>query len=425
MLRYIRTILDYIKSPLYRNSLFLMGQVLARAGLSLVFWVIVARFYSETEVGWGSAIVSAMGLLVLLSVPGFNASLVRFLPKAERPADMINSCLTLGGIIAVILAAIFIAGLDIWSPALGFIGKNIIFSLAFIFFVVLMTLSSMIDSVFVARRRAEFVLIRVIIMLLLRLPLPIFLALFFRAFGIAASWGIAVAVTFVVSIFLFMPRVQKQYQPIPGLNLGIIGNMWRYSAGSYVASLFGSLPTFILPIMVVNLLGAEQNAYFYMDWMIAGLLFNIPMATSRSLFAEGSHFEDKLWVNAGRSLKFVFLLLVPAVVLILLLGHWLLLLFGEAYSVNGLLLLRILCVSSVFIGVNRVYTTILRVEDRIKELVLIFAFQAAAVLLGSYFVIPAVGIVGIGYVWLAAQGVVSIYAIFAMVLSYRKRLVFQ
>jgi len=53
------------------------------------------------------------------------------------------------------------------------------------------------------------------------------------------------------------------------------------------------------------------------------------------------------------------------------------------------------------------------------------SFQAAAVLLGSYFVIPAVGIVGIGYVWLAAQGVVSIYTILAMVLSYRKRLVFQ
>ncbi len=408
------TILEHIRSPLYRNSLFLMTLTAARAGLGFIFWVVVARFYTEAEVGWGSAIISVMRLLALLSIPGFNAALIRFLPKAEKPQDMINSCLTLSGIIALALAAIFIAGLDIWSPALGFIGKNAIFSLAFIFFVLILTLSMVIDSVFIAGRRAEFALFRVTIMLLLRLPLLVFLALYFHAFGIAASWGIAVAVAFVISIFFFVPRVQNRYKPTPELNLGIISNMRRYSAGSYLASLSASAPVFILPIIVVNLLGAEQNAYFYMAWMIAGLLFAIPMAVSQSLFAEGVHFEDELRVNVGKSFKFIFLLLIPAVILILVLGKWLLLIFGESYSINGLLLLRILCVSALFIGINMVYASTLRVEDRIRELTLIYTFQAAAVLVGSYFVIPAAGIAGIGYVWLAVQGVVSIYAILAM-----------
>jgi len=175
--------------------------------------------------------------------------------------------------------------------------------------------------------------------------------------------------------------------------------------------------------MVVNLLGAEPNAYFYMDWMIASLLFTIPWAVSRSLFAEGVHFADELAANVGKSLKLIFLLVVPVLILILLLGNRLLLFFGEGYSVNGLHLLRILSVSVMFIGVNRVYLAILRVEDRIRELVFIFGFTAVAILLGSYFTIPAIGIVSIGYVWLATQGAVSLYAIIAMVLSYRARAV--
>jgi len=415
----IQSILEHIKSPLYRNSFFLMASTVVTTGLGFFFWMVVARFYTEAEVGWGAAIISAMSLLALLSVPGFGAALIRFLPKAEKPQDMINSCLTLSGIIALVLAVIFIAGLDIWSPALGFIKENAIFAAAFVLFVLVQTLAGVIISVFIANRRADFVLSKNAIFSLLKIPLPILLVLFFHAFGIAASWGIAAAIALAVSLFLFLPRVQQQYKPVPGLNLGIIGGMWRYSAGSYFAHLFESAPALVLPIMVVNLLGAEQNAYFYVAWMIAGLLFAIPMAVAQSLFAEGAHFEDRLWSNVGRSIKFVFLLLVPAVILVLLLGKWLLLLFGEGYSMNGLLLLRILCISSVFIGINRIYTSTLRVEDRMRELALIFGFITVGTLLGSYFIIPETGMAGIGYVWLAAQGIVSIYAISAMRLRYR------
>ena len=407
----IKSILEYTKSPLYRNSFFLMTSTVARAGLGFLFWIIVARFYTEAEVGLGSAVISAMALLALLSMVGFDAALIRFLPKAKKPQDIINSCLTLSGFIALALAIIFIAGLDIWSPALSFIGGHPIFALAFIFFVVMLALSPLIDAVFIAGRRAEFTLFRVTAVLLLRLPLPILLAIFFHAFGIAASWGIAAALAVIISILFYIPQIQKGYKAVPGLNSGIIGNVWRYSAGSYFASISSTAPNYILPIMVVNLIGAEQNAYFYVAWMIASLLFAVPIAISRSLFAEGAHFEEELWGNVGKSLKLTFLVLIPAVILVVVLGKWLLLLFGGGYSVNSLLLLRILCLSSLFMGINWLYATTLRVEDRIRELVIIYTLEALAVLVGSYFVIPLAGIVGIGYVWLTAQGMLSIYVI--------------
>jgi len=56
------------------------------------FWLIAARFYSTADIGHASAIISAMGLISMLSLLGFDISLVRFLPEREDK-KLINSCL--------------------------------------------------------------------------------------------------------------------------------------------------------------------------------------------------------------------------------------------------------------------------------------------------------------------------------------------
>jgi O-antigen/teichoic acid export membrane protein len=113
-----------------------------------------------------------MSLFALLGKLGFDAPLIRFLPKAEKPVDMINSRLTLSGIVALVAVAIFLAGINIWSPALGFIRHDVVFSLAFVFFALCWALSVLLDSPFIAGRRAEFVLSKNTIIPLLKIPLP-------------------------------------------------------------------------------------------------------------------------------------------------------------------------------------------------------------------------------------------------------------
>jgi len=377
----------------------------------LFFWIVVARFYTEAEVGLGSAIISAMSLLSIISLVGLNISLVRFLPHSDKPQELINSCYTLGGLISLVVAGIFLAGLGFWSPALAFVNQNAIFASAFIVFTILWTLSGLVNYTFVARRRAALALYKGIIFSVLKLALPVLFVLFFRTFGIVASWGVAMAVALGVSIFMFLPRVQHSYKPVPTLKLNLLKDMWRYSGGNYLANLFMSCIPVILPLMVVNLLGAQQNAYFYIAWMMGGLLFAIPFAVSQSLFAEGSHFEDKLRENVTKSLKFTYLLLVPAVIVLILVGKWVLLAFGQSYSANGLHLLWVLNVSSLPLVVTYIYSGILRVTGRIKELVAIWGFIVLAVLLVSYLIMPVTGIIGIGYAWLGAQAVVAIYVL--------------
>lgn len=398
-----------LTTPLYANALYIMLSTAVTALCGFFFWLIVARFYSEAVVGYSSAIISALNLLAVLCLVGLDISLVRFLPQADNSRQMINTCLTLGSLVSLVAAAIFLAGLGVWSPALTFVRENAVFCLAFLFFAVLWTLSPLINAAFLAKRRAAFTLSKDTIFSLLKLPLPVLLAFYFQTFGVVVSWGIALGVALVVAILLFLPRVQDGYRPRPALNLGLFKKQWRYSSGNYLVRLLSAAPTFLLPLMVVNLLGAEQNAYFYIAWMMASLLFIIPGAASSSLFAEGSHFEDRLRENIVKSLKSTFLLLVPAAILLAAAGKWLLLAFGHGYSLNALPLLWVLCLSSLPLGVNHIYTGILRVTGRITELIIIWGFIAVGVLVVSYLLLPLTGIIGIGYAWLGAQLIVAIY----------------
>jgi O-antigen/teichoic acid export membrane protein len=163
--------------------------------------------------------------------------------------------------------------------------------------------------------------------------------------------------------------------------------------------------------MVVNLLGAELNAYFYIAWAIGGVLSVIPIAASTSLFAEGSYEQERLGINIWRSLKMILLLLAPAVMLILAFADKLLLLFGTAYAENATTLVRILAIGSLPLAVNIVYLAIKRVEKRLKVIVSLTAFVAVVTLGLTYLLLPHMGINGAGIAWLISQLVIALVII--------------
>jgi len=317
------------------------------------FWVLAARLYPVESVGFASAAISAMGLLALLSTLGLDFGLIRFLPSAgERAGAIINSCLTISGLASVMLALIFLAGLNIWSPALFPIREQHIFLAAFVLFTGAITLKGFTQATFIANRRANLVLAQGLLFSLLRFIPLVMLAASFHTFGIFASWGIAWAIALGVGIFLFLPKIQPHYRPVPIISRHAVNDMMRFSLANYAASSLWIIPSFVLPLMVIDLLGAEPNAYFYVAWTTGSILSMIPVAISTSLFAEGSHNEETLGRDIKRSLKFTLLLVIPAIVVIFLAGDKILLLFGTAYSESATSLLWILAISALPISLN-------------------------------------------------------------------------
>ena len=394
---------------LYRNAVYLMLGRAVTAVLGLVFWILAARFYSASDVGLASAIIAAAGLLSLLATLGLDYGLIRFLPNSGEKSNItINSTFTITGLLSIIFALIFLAGLSLWSPALLFLRQNLIWLIAFVAFTAAYTLFYLLSSSFVAKRRAGFTLTQNIINGLLRLALIIPLAAFFYSGGIFASWLIGFVVTAGVGILLFLPRVQAGYRFFPAIRREVINEMVHFSLANYIAILLWSVPVAILPLMVVNLLGAEANAYFFIALGVAGLLYAIVTATSMSLFAEGSYDEQKLGQNIRRSLKLVLILLVPAIILVFLIGDKVLLLFGGAYSENATTLLWLLAASALPLSVNYIYFGVKRVQKEMKSVIWLSALVAVGTLGLSWVLLPQMGILGGGVAWLVSQGIAAL-----------------
>jgi O-antigen/teichoic acid export membrane protein len=176
------------------------------------------------------------------------------------------------------------------------------------------------------------------------------------------------------------------------------------------------LPSTLVPIIVLNKLGAAQAAYFYMPMQMAMFLNIISSSTSQALMSEASQADDHTLHRAHfqNAFKHLYMMLLPAIVLLCALGWPILRIYGAAYVHNGFALLLFLAGASVFVAVNWLGDTLLNIQRRSGAYFLMNALNAllvvTAVWLGA-----AHGLIGVGLGWLLAQaGSAVVYiAIFA------------
>ncbi len=386
-----------LKDPLYKNSIFLMLSSVTSAGSGFFFWLITARFYPAEEVGLASAIISAMGLIGMLSLLGFDVSLVRFLPERRNKAELINTCMTISFIISISLAIIFVAGVGIFSPSLAILKENKILLMLFIIYTALMPLTGLQrEGIFAGFRKTEYSFVQTLVTVARIGVVPFLTA--FGAAGIYASFGLTPLLAFIVGIFLTSRIIN--YKPVPAVRREVLNDILHFSFGNYLARIFEMLPTFVLPIMVINVLGAKASAYFYIAWQISVLLLAVPRFTSISLLAEGSYNNEEFGRNVKRAFKFIFILLGIAIAGILLFGNHLLRIFGEEYAINSFEVLSILVLGSAPFAINALYASVMRVKKRIKPVVGIYGGIAVVTIAVSYLLMQKMGLVGVGVGWL-------------------------
>jgi O-antigen/teichoic acid export membrane protein len=396
---------QHVNDPLFKNAYFLMLSSVTSAGSGFFFWLIAARFYSAEAVGLASALIAAMGLISTLSLLGFDISLVRFIPEREDKNELINSCITISFFVALALTVIFIAGLDLWSPSLHIIKEHTVLLMLFIAFTVIAPLGALqSQGVFVGFRKTKYSLYQTVVTFA-RLGVVPFLVTF-GAMGIYAAYGVTSVLAVGFGLFL-TSKLVSGYKPHPRIKRDVIAGVFHFSAGNYVARLFEALPGMVLPLLVVNILGPEKNAYFFIAWATAGLLLVIPGATAKSLLTEGSYSRDELSSNTKRAVKFIVILLGAAIAGIFLLGRYVLWLFGEAYAQNSFEVLAILAFGSVPFALNTVYTTIKRVQKELVPVILVYGGTALITILGSYLLLQRMGLIGVGIAWVMGNGLVA------------------
>jgi O-antigen/teichoic acid export membrane protein len=160
--------------------------------------------------------------------------------------------------------------------------------------------------------------------------------------------------------------------------------MRRFVSIHYLAGLSRLMVQYLPPLLVLRVLGAEANAYFFIAWTTAITLSGGAEAFSASLTVEGSHRLESLGVYTRQLIRQA-VLIFGGVIVVLFIGAPLLLrVFGPEYAAEGTALLRLLLVGVAASVPVSIYLAALRARGQGVRILAIEASIAVIALgLGS------------------------------------------
>jgi len=367
------------------------------------FLLLAGKVTSHEDVGLATAAISAAAMMVAISRLGMDDSITRFFPHSNDRGGFLNALIGIMLLATVIVIAGFMISLPYISPALIFL-KQWQYFLLFVVLVFLTSICNMQGTALVALRRADLALLEYAT-LFLRIPL-LFVLGSLGIFGIFLATDITYLVMMVVGIiFLYRMGITRDLH----IDLGQARKTMKYSLSNYMALILYTAPVTLVPILVVNVIGAVPQAYYYAAYSIAAFLLLVPDAIVASMFVEGSH-ERPLKATAFKSLRFALIVLVPMVLAAIFFGDNLLSLFSPEHSAAAYELLLLLAVSSFFYAVVEVYFTVMQVRKNLVMLNFIRLSITALTLGLGYVLLQKLGLIGIGYAWLLACVIVSVFS---------------
>ncbi len=386
---------------LFRNSVYLMGSTFVVAGSGFFYWIFAAHMYQAKAVGLAATFIAISNVVMILSLMGYDNSFIRFLPKAKNKNTQIDTGFTVSIIVAIITSLVYLAAIYAFIPGLSIATSSLLWMGFFVFFMVVSMLNYLSNYPFVAFRITCYVLLINTGMGIFRLVLlPLFTGL--GLVGLLLSNIIALATALAATLY-FM-KLKMNYTFHPRIDFKELRATWRYGFNSYASIVFLTLPAYILPTFVVGKLGAVSSGHYYIVAVIIAALNVIPQATSQSLFAEGVWDNNEIKQHLFKATKIVYVLTLPAVLVLALGGKLILEIFGSGYASSGYTLLIVLSVSMLFKAGSFLLSTVLRVEHRVSWVAITYAIYATILLGGSYIGMQGGhGLVSIGWATLGAE----------------------
>ncbi len=227
------------------------------------------------------------------------------------------------------------------------------------------------------------------LLLTVRLPLLIPLV-FLGAFGILTAMGLAYVIVCVIILYLVSRLVSLQPQVDPEF----VRQSLKFSGGNYMAQILLNITYLLLPIIILNMLGSDSAAKYYIAFTIGNFLLQVPDAVGTSLFVEGSHGES-MRKNVIRAAGAIYAVLIPGVIFFYLFGGQILGIFGKDYT-ESIELLRIFAFTSLFFAVYCLIVPVLNVRMNVKRVIQLNAMICVLFMSMSIVFLQWFGITGAG-----------------------------
>lgn len=394
---------------LFRNAYALMLSTGVSAALGLGFWLVAARYYTEEAVGQGSAAIAAQRMLASITATTLSGAVVRYVPRAGRATGpLVARLYVLSTVVVAAASGIFLLTLDLWGPSyapLGTLSAGIFFTLSTVGWA-LLTLQ---DGVLTGLRKAFWVPVGNAVFSVGKLVLLVVLAAALPVLGVFVSWAAAIALSTVPLAWLVFRRLipaqaraDRDREPPTYREIG------RFVAGDAFGAVFSLLMISLLPVMVAVRFDAAHNAFFYTAYTVGGTMEFMAINMASSLTAHASHSPESLAEGVRGALRRMVLLLVPVVLVLVLFAPLILTPFGQGYTDNGSLVLRLLAAGALPRVAVELYIGVLRVQGRTGMLAAVQGAMCVLVLGSAAVLLGPLGIAGAGAAVLGGMTVMAL-----------------
>jgi len=400
------SVISHLRKPLYRNGYALMINAISTSVLGVLYWVIAARFYSTDAVGVNSAAISTMTFLSTAARFYLDGALIRFLPRAgARSTRLVQYTYLIGGLATAVFAAIFLFGLNIWAPALGYLRASTFIAVSFLITTVASCIFAEQDSALVGLRQAHWVPVENITFAVAKIVLLFVFAKTLPVYGILASWVIPLMISLVpVNLLIFLKLLPRHVRESEESETSITPKeIAQYSGTLYAGYIFSVASLRLLPLIVLQVVGSRAAAYFTLPWMIVMSLQLVIPSMMSSLTVEASRDQSRLVKFSQQTFAQTARLLVPMVLFLLFIGPYLLHVFGKNYAAEADWLLRLLSLSILPQIITGLYFAIARIHRSVGGVVKVQASLFVMNLALSYLLLEKFGITGVGISWLISQ----------------------
>ncbi|MEV0175956.1 lipopolysaccharide biosynthesis protein [Streptomyces sp. NPDC050803] len=395
-------------SQLFRNAYALMINTGISAVLGLGFWLVAARYYTESAVGQGSAAIAAMKFLAGLTAVTLTGALARFIPVAGRATGRLIFRTYAGSSVVVALAAGgFLLTLDGWGPSYRFLDGPLP-ALGFVGAVVAWNVLTLQDGVLTGLRSALWVPVGNTAFSAVKLGLLIAIAAAVPTTGVFVSWVAAIAISVLPLGWLVFRRLVPRHVKSTAEHTKppSVKEIGKFLAGDYTGSLFSLAVVYLIPVIVAAQVSSEDNAYFYITATIGGTVNLLAINMGASLTVEGSHDPGRLAANTRAALRRMARIMLPVSAILFFGAPWILGVFGSGYADAATPLLRWFAVGAVLRVVMETYFAVLRAQSRTAGLAWLQGLLCALVLGLTLLLLPRMGLTGAGVAEICSLAVI-------------------
>lgn len=360
-----------------RNSGALTASNMLQSILGLPYWWIAAHFFTPYEVGYATALVSAMILLATFSMFGWGTLLTGELSKGGHNPQLIATGLVFAGTVGVIAGVLFgwVAPRLIGIHSLS---SNVLALGVFAAGVGLTSLTQVSDLAAVGLFQPKLQFWRNMIFAISKLALVFvvgFVAAFHSGPFLFATWVAGLAISTVWLLFVAKRRRVRwrDYRP----RWSLVRSQRRAAIAHHSVNLLIQAPSLMLTLIATATISVSASAYVYTALLVTGFLTYGAFAITTALYAVGGRDKESLIHTLRFTMRWALILGLVANIVLLAGANLILDVFGHEYSKHAAILLRVFAFGLFMVIVKDHYIALCRIRDKLFRATVVCAIGSS------------------------------------------------